>query len=145
MENNTKRIGNSVELNCIAYLFDCGCEILLPYGDNQKYDIVIDYKGKLYKIQCKHANPSYKEDGTLDYITFKTSWESGRKAKKRVHYSKEAIDFFATFVENECYLVPVEHTASTLKTLRFQKPSNGQNIGVSFAKDYLGKVILEQL
>ncbi len=142
---DTKRIGNSTELNCIAYLYDCGCEILLPYGDNQLYDIVIVYNNKFYRIQCKNANPTYKEDGTIDYITFKTSHESGRKTRTRIHYSKEDIDFFATYYEGQCYLIPVEETASTMKTIRFSVPKNGQVKGITFAKDCIGREVLNNL
>lgn len=142
---DTKRIGNSTELNCIAYLYDCGCEILLPYGDSQKYDFVIDYNKCLYKIQCKSANPTYKEDGTIDYISFKTSWESGRQARTRVHYTKNDIDFFATFYDGQCYLIPVEETASTIKIVRFAFPENSQAKGITFAKDYIGKDVLQRL
>jgi hypothetical protein len=142
---DTKRIGNSTELNCIAHLYDCGCEILLPYGDNQKYDIVVEYKRKFYKIQCKAANATYKEDGSIDFITFRTSWESGRQTRTRVHYSKEDIDFFATFFDGQCYLIPVEETASTVKTIRFALPKNGQTKGITFAKDYKAEDVLSQL
>ena len=142
---DTKRIGNSTELNCIAYLYDCGCEVLLPYGDNQKYDIVVDYKGQFYRIQCKSANPSYKEDGSIDFITFKTSWESGRQTRARIHYSKNEIDFFATYFDGQCYLIPVEETASTVKTIRFALPKNNQTKGITFASDCIGKDVLERL
>ncbi len=142
---DTKRIGNSTELNCIACLYDCGCEILLPYGDSQKYDIVIQYNNKFYKIQCKSANAKYKEDGSIDYITFKTSWEHGRKSRKQVQYSKNDIDFFATYFDKQCYLIPVEETSSAGKTLRFATPKNGMTKGVSFAKNYLCKDIIARL
>lgn len=142
---NSKRIGNSTELNCIAYLYDCGCEILLPYGDSQKYDFVIDYNGFLYKIQCKSANPTYREDGEIDFITFKTAWESGRKSREKVHYTKKDIDFFATYFNGECYLIPVEETSSTMKTIRFSLPKNGQTKGISFAKDHVGKDVLGKI
>lgn len=142
---DTKRIGNSTELNCIAYLYDCGCDILLPYGDSQKYDIVVCYNGKLYKIQCKTANPTYKEDGSIDYVTIKTSWESGRKSRTKIHYSKEDIDFFATYFDGQCYLIPVEETSSNGKTIRFALPRNGQVKDVTFAKDYIGKDVLKRL
>ena len=140
-----KRIGNSTELNCISYLYNCGCDILLPYGDCQKYDLIIDYKNHLYRVQCKNANPTYKEDGSIDFITFKTAWESGRQTRTRVHYSKEDIDFFATYFDGKCYLIPVEETASTLKTIRFALPKNGQTKGITFAKDYAAEIILKQL
>lgn len=142
---STKRKGNSTELNCASYLYDCGCEILFPYGDDQKYDLVIDYKNKFYKIQCKTANPSFKENGEIDYITFKTHWESGRSDRKRVKYDKDDIDFFATFFENECYIVPVEETSISGKIIRFSPPKNGQTKGINFAKDYLAKNVLEKL
>ena len=142
---NTKRIGNSTELNCIASLYDCGCEILLPYGDSQKYDVVIDYKGNFYKVQCKNANPTYQGDGSIDYITFKTAWESGRKSRTSKHYTKQDIDFFATYFEGTCYLIPVEETPSRIKTLRFALPKNGQTQGISLARNYIVADILSKL
>ena len=142
---DTKRIGNSTELNCIAYLFNCGCEILLPYGDSQKYDIVIDYKDKLYKIQCKNANPTYKEDGSIDFITFKTTWESGRKSRTRMRYEKNEVDIFATYFNGQCYLVPIEETGSSLKTLRFFPPKNGITQTISWAENYKAESILLNL
>lgn len=140
-----KRIGNSIELNCIAYLYDCGCEILLPYGDSQKYDIVIQYNGVFYKIQCKSAVPSYTENGDISSIHFKTTWESGRQKRERMRYTKDDVDFFATFFDGICYLVPVEETCSQQKCLRFLSPKNGQVKGISFADQYIGKDILERL
>lgn len=142
---NTKRKGNSTELNCAAYLYDCGCEILFPYGDDQKYDLVIDYNGNFYKIQCKTANPSFKENGEIDYIIFNTHWESGRHERKKVRYTKDDIDFFATFFDGECYLIPVEETSIAGKVIRFATPANGHIKGITFAKDYIARDILQKL
>lgn len=143
-ELNTKRLGNSTELNCIAYLYDCGCEILLPYGDSQKYDIVIHYHNNFYRIQCKTANPTYKEDGSIDFFTFRTSWQQGHN-NARVHYSKEDIDFFATYFNKQCYLIPVEETSTRMKTIRFSLPKNGQVKGITFAEDCTAEKILSKL
>ena len=41
------------------------------FGNSQKYDLIMDYKGKLYKVQVKHANEH--EDTHFD---FKTRWQS---------------------------------------------------------------------
>ena len=142
---DTKRIGNSVELSCISILYDLGCEILLPYGDSQDYDIVIQYKNVFYRVQCKHANPYFNKDGELEYVTIKTCHESGRKLRKKVHYTKESIDFFSTTVNGVCYLIPVEETASRIKTLRFTNTKNGMTTNISYAKDYEAKKILESL
>ena len=29
----------------------------IPYGDSEKYDMIVDINGQLYRLQCKHANP----------------------------------------------------------------------------------------
>lgn len=142
---DTKRKGNSVELNCISRLYDCGCEILIPYGDSQLYDIVIEYNNKFYKIQCKHSKLVLDSNGEVDTASFKTSHECGRKARKQVHYTKEDIDFFATFVNGECYLIPVEETGYRYKTIRFKPTRCGRNVGVNFATDYEAKKILSVL
>jgi hypothetical protein len=59
-------------------------------------------------------------------------------------YTKDEIDYFATFWDNRCYLVPIEET-STEKRLRFEPPKNGQVKGISFAKDYLVEEVLKKL
>lgn len=59
-------------------------------------------------------------------------------------YTKEQIDYFATFWNNKCYLVPVEE-CSTEKTLWFNHPANNQRNGVSMAEDYeLIKIIFKE-
>lgn len=143
--NNTKRIGNETELECIVYLYKLGCEILIPYGDSQKYDFVFEFKGKFYKVQCKHANSTINELNKIEYITFKTCWESGRKEKKRVHYTKDDIDFFATFYDGKCYMINVNETSSRIKTIRFNVPKNGQREGITFAENCIAEKVLELL
>ena len=143
--SDPKRIGNAVELNCISYLYSLGCDVSIPFGDSLRYDLIIDYKNKLYRIQCKHANPSLDQNGTVTSISFKTARESGRSVRKSIHYTKEDIDFFATFFNEKCYLIPVEETASRTKILRFLAPRSGLTQGVSFAATYEAEKILAAL
>ena len=142
--SDPKRIGNAVELNCISYLYSLGCDVSIPFGDSLRYDLIIDYKNKLYRVQCKHANPTYV-DNTVASISIKTARESGRSVRKSIHYTKEDIDFFATFFNEKCYLIPVEETASRTKILRFLAPRSGLIQGVSFASTYEAEKILATL
>ena len=48
---NSKEIGNLTELQCITGLYELGCDISIPFGNSQKYDLIMDWKGKLYKVQ----------------------------------------------------------------------------------------------
>ena len=72
---NSKEIGNLTELQCITNLYALGCNVSLPFGNSQKYDLILEYKNKLYKVQVKHANATF-ENGKIAYFTFKTRWQS---------------------------------------------------------------------
>ena len=52
---DNKQIGNLTELQCITRFYELGYVVSVPYGDSSKYDMILEYQGKLYKLQCKHA------------------------------------------------------------------------------------------
>jgi hypothetical protein len=54
---------------------------------------------------------------------------------KNVKYTSNDIDYFATYWDGACYLVPVSE-CSNEKTLRFKSPANGQLKGVNLAEHY---------
>ena len=62
----------------------------------------------------------------------------------RHQYNINEVDFFATFYDNKCYLVPC-YQCSNEKTLRIFPPKNGQTKGVSFLKDYEASEVLKTL
>lgn len=138
---NSKEIGNLTELQCITALYALGCDVSIPFGNSQKYDLIMDYKGKLYKVQVKHANEVEGE-----YFTFKTRWQGhNTSGYTQTSYTKEDIDLFATYCQNQLYLIPVEECSGALKTIRFIPPKNGQIKGVNFAKDYVAEEVLKRL
>lgn len=139
---NTKEIGNLTELQCITGLYELGCNVSLPFGNSQKYDLIIEWKNFLYKVQVKHCVE--KDEGA--YLVFKTRWQShNTSGYTQTRYTKEDIDFFATYHNGNVYLVPIEQCSGAEKTLRLKPTKNGQVKGISFAKDYLAKEVLEQL
>lgn len=132
---NTNTLGKITELEVMSYIIKKGYSVSLPYGDKDRYDQIWDINGKLYKIQVKTCHLSTKNSGKA--IEFKTTGTSnGRKTS----YSKNDIDYFATYWENQVYIVPVEETSST-KTLRFECTSNQPNI--SWAKNYTVEEVLK--
>lgn len=125
-----------------AALTECGCFIYFPSGNNSKADLVIDYNGQLYKIQCKYAHITMC-DNQIDYAKFKTYSQSRDGTK--IPYTKSDIDFFATVVNDHTYLIPVERITSLEQRLRFMRPKNGQTKNVTFAKDFMLEDVLSQL
>ena len=139
---NTKELGNLTELQCITGLYELGCDISIPFGNSQKYDLIMDYNNHLYKVQVKHANE--KDEGA--YFTFKTRWQShNHTGYTQTSYTKEDIDFFATWYKGNVYLIPVDECSGADKAIRIMPPKNGQTKGINFAKDYLAQEVLKKL
>lgn len=128
---NNKQKGNLTELQCISAFVAEGYNVSIPYGDNCKYDFIVDIEGKLLKIQVKTSSSKNKESFSFSCRTTHVNC-SGVKNQK---YSAEEIDYFATFWNNQCYLVPIKECSAT-KTLRFVPPKSGQINKINFAKDY---------
>lgn len=142
---NTKRVGNITELQCITRLYELGHSVSIPFGNADKYDFILDINGKLFKVQCKHANEKRDETGEVAYIQLKTTWQSHNShGWVRNQYTADDIDFFATFYQGNCYLIPIDECTQT-KVLRLKSPKNGQIHGVNFISDYLAEKIIAQL
>ena len=138
---NSIEIGNLTELQGITALYALGCDVSIPFGNSQKYDLIMDYKDKLYKVQVKHANEH--ED---THFSFRTRWQGhNTSGYTQTSYTKNDIDLFATFCKGQLYLVPVEECSGAEKTIRFVPPKNGQTKGINFAKDYVAEEVLKRL
>lgn len=147
MELSTKAKGNLTELQCITAFYQLGYQVSIPYGENSRYDFIADVNGKLIRVQVKTSSIRHEAKGAISFSTASTRINSTKNITNK--YTKNEIDYFATFWNNKCYLVPVEETASREKTLRFIPPANGQIKGITFAKDYelevqLAKINMEE-
>lgn len=141
VELTTKQKGNITEIQCLLAFMQNGYKVSIPYGEDCRYDLILDTGSKLLRIQCKtsHSLPN-PEDG----FKFKTkSVVITTHGAKESKYSEEEIDFFATVYNEECYLVPVSE-CSNEKTLRYHYPANGQRKGISLAENYKLEEVLKR-
>lgn len=139
MELTPKQKGNLTELQCLTAFIQQGCTVSIPYGDCARYDFLVEYNGKIIKVQCKTSRLfGDNNDGILFPCR---STEPGMKERR---YTKEQIDYFCTYFNNQCYLVPIEE-CSIEKRLRFIPPKNGQRVGISFAEDYKLEIQLPKI
>ena len=125
---DTNVLGKITELDVMSYIIKKGYSVSVPFGDKDRYDQIWDINGSLYRIQVKTCHLCTKNNGKA--IEFKTT---GTSNGKTTSYTKKDIDYFATFWEDQVYVVPVEETSSK-KILRFESKLNQPNI--SWAKDY---------
>ena len=141
---NTKQVGNLTELKCISFLYELGCSISIPFGNSDKYDFIMDYQNKLYKIQCKYAHEIIDNEKVVA-IQFKTIWQSHNSNGYTINkYNPDEVDYFATYYNGNCYLVPSTQ-CSNAKILRIEPPKNNQLNGINFLKDYEAFKILSSL
>lgn len=132
----TQSVGNVVELQCISKFVEMGFECSIPYGNSARYDFIVDVNGNFLRIQCKSSSYA-KKDGEIDYNAFTFNAQSATTNTKKTvrhNYTKEEIDYFATYFNEQVYLIPVEQ-CSTSKTLRYAPPQNNSS-NYNKAEDY---------
>jgi hypothetical protein len=130
--DNTLKKGLLTELECQKAFIDAGCSVSIPLGNFDKYDMIVDVDGKLLKIQVKSS--VYDEIGKSLHMACRTTTTNTKKTVYRT-YSKDDIDYFATYWDGKCYLIPVEE-CSTVKYIRFEPPKNCQWSQITWGPDY---------
>lgn len=128
---NPKMIGEKTEGHILAMMLMLDKVVLMPFGDNQRYDFVIDENGEFLRVQCKTGRVR------KDAVEFDTCSSSCHRGGSKRSYNGEA-DFFAVYCPDnkKTYWMPVEDAPSTKVRLRVAQPKNGQTKGVRWAKDY---------
>ena len=136
---NHKEMGERSEAIIIGRLVYSGYTVLKPYGENQRYDLVIeDADRQFWRVQCKTAWLSKDEK----IITFNPcsnhyaySWQKNTMARK--HYRGE-VEYFAVYSPDtdRVYLLPIDHVGTTQANLRLAPTANNQEKNVRWAKDY---------
>lgn len=132
----TKQKGIVTQLQCLTEFNELGLNTSIPYGENSRYDFIVDINGHLLRVQAKTSSGVMNSDNELAGIKFacRSSRSNAQGASQR-KYTKDEIDYFCTFWDGICYVVPVEET-SMEKILRFFYPKNGQKNNISLAEDY---------
>src|ERR1700676_4668234 len=99
---NTKRIGDVTEAKILAALLAKGFIVLLPFSDNERYDLVIEKDNKFFKVQCKTVK---MHNGSL-----RASASSSSCGRWKDYQGQ--IDYFGLYSPelDKCYLMPCKRT-----------------------------------
>lgn len=142
LELTTKQKGNITEVECILAFIKAGYKVSIPYGEDCKYDLILDINNKLYRIQCKASKGLLDPD---DGFKFKCRSTKITNHGVKTHlYNQSEIDYFATVYRGQCYLIPVNECDNE-KTLRYRYPINGQKKGIYLAEKYKFEEIIKYL
>lgn len=137
---NPSQIGLITEMQCQLFLVENGFNVLIPIGNHQKYDLVIEKNGKFTKIQVKHA--SLQDEGKSFLVKTRYDVRDTSKSQRVRHekYSLEDCDYFMTTYNNEYYIFPVFGTSETKFWLNKPRLSTQK-----YAGDFLAKEVLLNL
>ena len=124
-----KNKGTIAEFHVCADLVRQGWYVLLPYGENQRYDVVAEKEGRFLRIQVKYVTP---KDGRLN-INCRSSNNWSTES-----YTPDQIDLIAAFnpQDHRVYYVPVSEIRKTQMVLRLKPARNAQKKKIRYAKDF---------
>jgi hypothetical protein len=121
--------GNEGEAAVLHALITRGFDVLIPFGEGQAYDLVVDLGGRFIRVQCKTAR---KVPGCLAFNSHATDHGHGPAS-----YIGRA-DIFGIYFPGTgaVYLVPVADVGCSEGRLRLEPTRNNQRRRIRLACDY---------
>ena len=119
----------------MAALLEAGYAVLLPFGENTRYDLVIDDGVRLGRVQCKTGRLRH---GAIRFSACSSYAHLPNPKMVRRDYLGQ-IDYFAVYCPDTVgvYLVPVgEARVRRQGSLRVRPPLNNQKQGIRTASNY---------
>lgn len=116
----------------LAALVRRGYKVLVPFGVNHRYDLVMDLNGRFVRAQCKTGR---LRNGRVVYST--QSVRSNTRVAKCRPYTGEVEVLIVYCPElDRIYVVPIGDAPRTKGSLRVSETANGQAKGIRWAADY---------
>jgi hypothetical protein len=125
-------VGLRTEAAILAELVRRGYQVLVPFGTNQRYDLVLDLKGEFVRAQCKTGR---LRNGVVIYPT-KSLRANMNQVLTRSYIGE--VELFLVYCPETggIYAVPVDEAPDGYGSLRVEPTRNGQTEGIRWARDY---------
>ena len=133
---NNKSIGNIGEAKALAKFVEYGFPVFIPFGENEKADMIVEFNNKLNRIQVKTS--FHADQGKMIF-----DLTSNRKIKNnyiRRKYEQNEIDYFVCYnvLRNKLYLIPIEDIQNKSNiVIRYYRPKINNLSRVRKEYDYL--------
>ncbi len=134
-----KVVGDTTEAMVLARLVQAypGAEILVPFGENSRYDLLIDTGAEFIRVQCKTGR---LRKGAVRFATCSVTYHHPNNRGMRVykHHYVGAADLFGIYCPelDAVYLVPVDSVGKATGALRVEPTRNNQQRKIRWAKDF---------
>ena len=138
----TKQIGNIGEAKVLSEFVRLGIPVYLPFGDNEKADLIAEFNGKLNKIQVKSSQKIMEDKVKFSLVSSTMHRQNGVKHI----YTENEIDYFALYnlERDKVYLISIneEGLPKNEVTIRFNPPKNKNQFKTFLEEDYLIEKVL---
>ena len=128
---NPKIIGQNTEAQILARFLKYGKTVLFPFGDNERYDLVVDEEGDFIRVQCKTGEYLTDIGDSFIFSSRSTNWNNG---KSKNYYGQA--DIFAIYLRenDEVYIFKVNNCSSRQVTVRLV---NYKENNVKFSNNHI--------
>lgn len=119
-----KSVGDRTTLAVMLALSTLGYGVSVPFGENTRYDLVIESDGVIQRVQCKTGR---LRDGVIVFRTA-SSYAHHPTPKPRQRHYRGQVDAFAVYCRETggVYLIPIDQLPTDAASLRVDPPRNGQ-------------------
>jgi len=89
--DNTKHRGAMAEMQFMLDAAKRGFGVAKPFGDNERYDVILDAARRLWRVQVKASGARHHKG-----FAVRACW---RTSKRHMPYTKDQIDFLAVVIQ----------------------------------------------
>jgi len=130
---NSKEKGDTAEIKVLLYLKEKGHSVCIPFGDNNRYDLVFEEDKNFKKVQVKYVS---LKNGCI-VVPLSTTTRRAGKCRK-LKYTNIEIDYFFVYCPQteKIYSIPLEYLKLRNElTLRVESPKK-RDKKINFACNY---------
>lgn len=139
-KRDTKSVGDLSEVVVLYALARLGHYVSVPWGENHRYDLIVEIDGSLKRVQVKTGRLRM---GSILFNAYSSHAHRGQPARS---YRGDA-DYFGVYCPEvqRVFLVPVGDVTERVGCLRWERAKNSQSRKIRWADRYVLPVAPVQL
>jgi hypothetical protein len=118
---NINQKGCFAEYKFATAAMECGLNVSMPLLDSSKYDCIVEYEGRLSKVQIKNANDRNQSDDKRGIFV--------SLGNTHTFYEKDYVDVFAIYLFDGFFIIPNKEQ----RAFRFVRDGKYSNFFDNFA------------
>lgn len=131
---DTNMTGLLTEMQVQQEFIKRGFGVSVPLNPSERYDLIVDAFGGLFKVQIKTAIDLKSDDG---FIIYTSSVHKKHGVWNKKYYDENEVDLFATVHNDSVYVIPYSDVGTKSQiTFRTKPTKSGQEMNIRNADYY---------